>query len=136
MIQVINGIDEIESLEKILSRTQMDSKEVLLRVDEILDEVRIRGDEAVLEFTQMYDGHGLKDLKVTREEIDRAKERIDDDLKSAIRNAIDNITSFHRKQVREGYMIQENPDVMLGQLISPIERVGIYIPGGTASYPS
>ncbi len=136
MIKKINGMSEIESLEKILTRTQMDSKEVLQRVDDILEEVRLRGDEAVLKFTQMYDGHGLSSLQVTKEEIKRAKRNIDDGLKKAIENAIVNITKFHEKQIKKGYTIQENPEIILGQLISPIERVGIYIPGGTASYPS
>jgi histidinol dehydrogenase len=136
MIQKIIGIEEIENLEKILTRTQMDSRDVLQRVDEILEEVKISGDKAVLKFTQMYDGHSLSQLRVTRGEFDKAKENIDKDLRTAIENAIENITRFHEKQIKTGYMIEEDPEIILGQLISPIERVGIYIPGGTASYPS
>ena len=136
MIQKIIGIEEIENLEKILTRTQMDSREVLQRVDEILEEVKISGDKAVLKFTQMYDGHSLSQLRVTKSEFDKAKENIDKDLRTAIENAIWNITRFHEKQIKKGYILQEDPEIMLGQLISPIERVGIYIPGGTASYPS
>lgn len=135
MIQRISGFDGIEALERILNRTQMDSEEVLQRVDQILDDVRLRGDGALVEYTKMYDGHGLEDLRVTREEMEQAKRNIDPDLRKAMENAIENITSFHRNQVDEGFIIQQE-DMVLGQLVSPIERVGIYVPGGTASYPS
>lgn len=136
MIQIINGIDEIEKLEGILNRTQMDSQEVLDRVDEILLDVKERGDKAVLEYTHRYDGHSLGQLKVSPEEIEKARKRIDENLRSAIERAIENISRFHQKQVRDDFMISENPDIVVGQIVSPIERVGLYIPGGTASYPS
>ncbi|MFY9213627.1 MAG: histidinol dehydrogenase [Tissierellaceae bacterium] len=136
MIQIYQGKKDIDKIEGILTRTQMDSLEVLERVDEILEEVRTRGDKAVVEFTRMYDGHRLDNLRVSREEIEEAKSNIDINLKKALIKAIDNITSFHKKQVMEDYFIKEGEDIVLGQLVSPIERVGIYIPGGTASYPS
>jgi histidinol dehydrogenase len=136
MIQRIDGIVGIKELEKILNRSQMDSQEVLDRVDVILDDVRARGDEALMEYTRMYDCSGLEDIRVTREEIEEAKRRIDGRLKEAIERAIENITSFHRMQVNEGFLIEDGEDVVLGQLVTPIERVGIYVPGGTASYPS
>lgn len=136
MIRIIDGAKEMEKIEKILSRSQMDSKEVLQRVDEILEEVKRNGDEALLKFTQMYDKNGLTELKVTREEIAKAKANIDEDLKNAIINAIGNITNFHKNQIKEGFTINEGSDIMLGQMVMPIEKVGIYVPGGTASYPS
>ena len=136
MIRIIDGNKEMDKIERILSRSQMDSKEVLKRVDEILEEVKTRGDEALVEFTQMYDGNGLSQLKVTNEEIINAKANIDEDLKNAIIQAIKNITQFHEKQIRKGFTFNEGSDIILGQLVTPIERVGIYIPGGTASYPS
>lgn len=136
MIQIYQGKKDIDKIEGILTRTQMDSLEVLERVDEILEEVRTRGDKAVVEFTRMYDGHRLDNLRVSREEIEEAKSNIDINLKKALIKAIDNITSFHKKQVREDYFIKEGQDIVLGQLVTPVERVGIYIPGGTASYPS
>ncbi len=136
MIQRIDGVVGIKELEKILNRSQMDSQEVLDRVDVILDDVRTRGNEALMEYTRMYDCSGLEDIRVTREEIEEAKRRIDGRLKEAIERAIENITSFHRMQVNEGFLIEDGEDVVLGQLVTPIERVGIYVPGGTASYPS
>lgn len=136
MISIIDGNNEIEKIEKILSRSQMDSKEVLQRVDEILEEVKMDGDKALVKFTQMYDKNGLTHLKVTDEEISKANKNIDKDLKSAIENAIENITDFHKKQIKEGFTINRDSDIILGQIVMPIEKVGIYIPGGTASYPS
>lgn len=136
MIQIYDANKDMEKIGEILSRTQMDSRDILIKVDEILEEVKNRGDEAVLDFTKMYDKNDLVSLKVSKEEIEEAKNNINDDLKSAIINAIDNITSFHMEQKREDFFLGEGDDILLGQLISPIEKVGIYIPGGTASYPS
>ncbi len=136
MIQIYDGNKDIDKIEGILTRSQMDSKDVLLRVDQILEEVKLRGDKAVLEFTRMYDKNNLYNLKVSKEEIEEAKTNIDEDLRNAIINAIENIKAFHKKQVREEFFIEKEKDILLGQLITPIEKVGIYIPGGTASYPS
>lgn len=136
MIKIYDGKKDMDKIEKILSRTQMDSIEVLERVDEILKEVRLRGDQALVEFTRMYDKNKLNSLKVTREEVEEANKNIDKDLKESLIRAIDNITTFHKKQVKEDYLIKKEEDILLGQLINPIEKVGIYIPGGTASYPS
>lgn len=136
MIRIYSDSKDKEEIERILSRSQMDSKDVLQRVDEILEEVKLNGDKALLKFTQMYDKNNLKTIKVTQEEIAEAKANIDTDLKTAIVNAIENISNFHKKQVRKGFIINETTDIMLGQIIMPIEKVGVYIPGGTASYPS
>lgn len=135
MIQIYDGKNDLEKIQSILERTQMDSEEVLKRVDEILEDVKIRGDKAVLELSRMYDKHNLDSLRVTKEEIDNAKKSIDRDLENAIKNAIDNITAFHKKQIVDDFFIEED-DILLGQLTTPIEKVGIYVPGGTASYPS
>lgn len=136
MIRIISGSKEREKIERILSRSQMDSEEVLQRVDEILEDVKSNGDKALIKLTQMYDKNKLEELKVTDEEINMAKKNIDRDLKIAIINAIENIINFHKRQIRDGFTMHEGTDIMLGQMIMPIEKVGIYIPGGTASYPS
>lgn len=136
MIQIYDGKKEIDKIEKILSRTQMDSAEVLEKVGEILEKVILGGDKAVIEFTQMYDENDLKFLKVSKEEIQEANRNINIDLKNGIINAIENITKYHKKQVKKDYFLEEGKDIILGQIITPIEKVGIYIPGGTASYPS
>ncbi|WP_414839161.1 histidinol dehydrogenase [Carnobacterium sp. TMP28] len=136
MIKLIEASKESEKIANILSRSQMDSTEVLETVDHILEEVRIDGDKALVKFTQLYDGNNLENLKVTQEEIEAAKQAIDKDLEKALKNAIKNITAFHKKQVKEGFTINESPAIMLSQMVMPIEKVGLYIPGGTASYPS
>lgn len=136
MIQRINGTTQLEQLEQILNRTQMESREVLDRVDEILADVRSRGDAAVRDYSRRFDGHDLDDLKVTAEEIEAARRSIDPDLRRAIEHAIANITAFHENQIDPGFTMKQGEDILLGQRIRPIDRVGIYIPGGTASYPS
>ena len=136
MIQIIEGANEIEKLEKILNRTSMDAEGVLKKVDQIIKDVRESGDKAVIKYTQLYDGNMLEDIKVSKEEIEDAKKIISKDLIKAIENAIDNIYKFHRKQIENGFIIEQGEGVMLGQIINPIERIGVYIPGGTASYPS
>lgn len=136
MIQIIEGSKEIEKLENIFNRTSMDAEDVLIKVDQILKDVRKRGDEALLKYTQLYDGNILEDIKVNTKEIEDAKKNIRKDLMRAIKNAVDNIYEYHRKQVDKGFMMEEKEGIILGQIINPIERVGVYIPGGTASYPS
>lgn len=136
MIRIISSAKDRDKINKILLRSQMDSQEVLRRVDEILKEVKENGDKALLKFTQIYDDNGLQELKVTYEEIETAKANIDKCLKNAMKNAIKNITNFHKKQIKEGFIIKENLNIMVGQVVNPIEKIGIYVPGGTASYPS
>lgn len=136
MIQIIIGSKEKKKIDAILSRSQMDSKDLLQEVEEILEEIKTKGDKALLKYTHLFDKNSLKELKVTSEEIARAKENIEEDLKIAMENAIRNITNFHKNQIRDGFIINEDRDIMLGQMIMPIEKIGIYVPGGTASYPS
>lgn len=136
MIQRINGATELVRLEQLLSRTQMDSPEVLDRVDEIIAAVRRRGDAALVEYSRRFDGHDLADLRVTPEEVAEARRTIDPKLYEAIGRAIANITAFHRHQIDPGFTWRQGEDILLGQRIRPINRVGIYVPGGTASYPS
>jgi len=136
MIQLIDGKKEMNKIQKILDRSQFDSREVLEVVDEILRQVRDKGDEAVKAYSRQFDRHQLEDLEVSREEIKSARKNIDEDLKKAIKNAIRNISKFHKKQVKKSFTFKEGSQIILGQLVSPIERVGIYVPGGIASYPS
>jgi len=136
MIEKIYGLDEIDKLNKILNRTQMDSQDVLNKVDEILQDIKLNGDKALLQYTRLYDCESLNGIKVQESEIQKAKEDISPELLTAIKNAIDNITKFHEKQKNDGFLIESKDGIVLGQLINPIERVGIYVPGGTASYPS
>ncbi len=136
MIKIINRKKDKNKIEKILSRSQINSEKVSEKVDQILKEVKESGDQALIKFTHLYDKNKLENLRVSKEEISSAKENIDLNLKKALMNAIENIRRFHEKQIKEGFTIKEGEDIVLGQILSPIEKVGIYVPGGTASYPS
>ena len=105
-------------------------------VSEILRAVREKGDEAVLAFTERFDGIRPDPLEVPMEACREAAETLDPALRRAMARAAENIRRFHARQVREGFEIECENGARLGQKITPIERVGLYIPGGTAAYPS
>jgi len=106
------------------------------RVDEIIENVRKRGDEALIEYAARFDRAVLSSLIVTQEEIDAAFEACDDAFIETLRKARANIHAFHSHQKRTSFTVSEENGVMLGQRVIPLRRVGIYVPGGTASYPS
>lgn len=102
----------------------------------ILGEVKLRGDEAVLSYTERFDGVRPASLEVAASELDEAVASVDPELLAVFREAAENIRSFHEKQKRTGFILTEKPGVVLGQRVIPLDRVGVYVPGGTASYPS
>jgi histidinol dehydrogenase len=103
-------------------------------VDDIIETVRADGDAALRDYSAQFDDVDVDDLEVTAA-TERAAEEIDPDVRDAIQHAIDNVRSFHERQVREDWTT-ENEGITLGRQFRPIERVGAYIPGGTAAYPS
>jgi histidinol dehydrogenase len=105
-------------------------------VADILADVRKNGDEALLRYTKKFDGAELSSLEVTAEETAAAMAVADRRLVEILERAARNIESFHRRQKREGFVINGDDGVVLGQRVLPLERVGVYVPGGTASYPS
>jgi histidinol dehydrogenase len=105
-------------------------------VRDIIANVRKNGDAALREYCEKFDGGAPESLLVSAEEIDAAFEKIPAELVAAMTEARDNIRAFHEKQVRNGFVMGEREGVLLGQKITPIEKVGLYVPGGTASYPS
>ncbi|MBQ9890666.1 MAG: histidinol dehydrogenase [Firmicutes bacterium] len=102
----------------------------------IIDDVRKRGDEALLEYTEKFDKAKLTELAVSEEEIKEAFEEVDSDFIRILKAAAENIRDFHSRQVRTGFMIDDGDGIILGQKIMPVEKAGIYVPGGTAAYPS
>ncbi|MDD3920741.1 MAG: histidinol dehydrogenase, partial [Eubacteriales bacterium] len=102
----------------------------------IVEDVRNNGDNALLAYCKKFDGVTLSALAVSKEEIDRAMKTVDQKLLAVIEKAAVNISAFHSMQKREGFTMQGENGVTLGQRFTPIENVGIYVPGGTASYPS
>lgn len=105
-------------------------------VAEIIDNVRNRGDAALYEYAGKFDGGLPTSLEVTENEIDEAFAAVSPELISVMREAEENIRAFHSRQVSQGFVMTEKEGVVLGQRVTPIEKVGIYVPGGTAAYPS
>ncbi|URJ60559.1 histidinol dehydrogenase [Paenibacillus polymyxa] len=104
----------------------------------IIQSVRQEGDEAVLRYTQSFDGVSLiaEQLRVTEEELKAAYDKVEPSFLQAIREAADNIRAFHMKQKRNSWMDLQPDGSLLGQIIRPLKRVGVYVPGGKAAYPS
>ena len=105
-------------------------------VNDIINDVRARGDEALLYYCSKFDGAALESLEVSREEIDEAMALVPSEFLDILTEAKGNITAFHEKQKRDGFRIEERGGVITGQRVTPIEKVGLYVPGGTAAYPS
>ncbi|MFZ5989877.1 MAG: histidinol dehydrogenase [Bacillota bacterium] len=140
MIRIIDlraGKDS-DIFEKLASRSQMEYGDVLRRVEDIVNNVRQKGDKAVIEYTSMFDKVELTSdkLKVSVDEIEEAYKKVDSKLVEVIRKARENIEKFHSKQKEKSWFSTEEDGVILGQLYNPLEIVGVYVPGGTASYPS
>lgn len=125
---------EEEILEIIENREE--DLEVINDVKNILDEVKRDKDTALRKYNKLYDKVDIYDLKVSKEEIDEAFNLVDEEFINALKSSIENIKKYHEKQLKNGYTITNENGVFMGQLITPIERVGVYVPGGTASYPS
>ncbi|WP_411333902.1 histidinol dehydrogenase [Metabacillus indicus] len=105
-------------------------------VKSIIEEVKQKGDAALFAFTEKFDGVTLSDLKVTEAETQAAYQELDQETADIIREAAANIRSFHEKQKRESWMTYKEDGTMLGQKITPLDAAGVYVPGGTAAYPS
>lgn len=112
------------------------SPAVVAAVDGILADVRENGDRAVLEYTEKFDGVKLDSLRVSSEEMESALSRVSPEFLDILRKSADNIREFHRNQVRSSFVVTKEDGIILGQRVLPMERVGLYIPGGRASYPS
>ncbi len=125
--------------EAILSRSEESGREVEQVVLGIIADVRQRGDAAVLELTRRFDrleATDLAALEVTADEMDAAFNQVDEADVAALVLAVERVTRFHEKQKQQTWISTEEPDIMLGQKVTPLQRVGIYVPGGKASYPS
>lgn len=105
-------------------------------VADIIADVRKNGDAALKAYSEKFDGAKLDSLEVSAEEIDAAFAALEPEFVAIIEEAAENIREFHRHQVRTGFAITPRDGVVLGQRVIPLERVGLYVPGGTASYPS
>lgn len=131
---------------RILPYSETNVKEIFARVTpemdvsgivkQIIGEVVKRGDEALLEYCERFDRAKLTALEVTKEEIDDAILQVEPKLLRILEDAAENIRNYHKHQLNQGYTIKQENGVVMGQKVIPMDRVGIYVPGGTAAYPS
>ncbi|MDU6444605.1 MAG: histidinol dehydrogenase, partial [Streptococcus sp.] len=129
-----------EEISKILYQEQLELSKENLDVDDavrqILEDVKENGDKALKAYSEKFDKITLDNFEVGKELVDQAFEEIDAEVLEALKNAKANIESYHKQQLEKGFEDQPTEGVVRGQLIRPIERVGVYVPGGTAAYPS
>ena len=131
---------------KIMKYGQVPSSEIFARVTptvdvagivaDILYDVRKNGDKAVLAYCAKFDKAELDILEVSKEEIEEALNLVEPEFLEILREAAANIRAFHSRQVRNSFVMADKPGIVLGQKVTPIEKVGVYVPGGTAAYPS
>lgn len=131
---------------KIMKYGEVDNRDIFARgtatkdvsgiVKEIIANVRENGDSALKAYCEKFDGAKLDSLEVTAEEISEAFDSVDAEFVKVIEQAAENVRAFHSHQVRNSFIISEKDGVVIGQKVIPIEKVGLYVPGGTAAYPS
>ena len=141
MIEVIRAAEKIKRCEKLAPIHQRNvalDGELIATVTRIVDDVRKRGDAALIEYTKRFDGVDLRpdELRVDENNLHAAAARVDNAVLEALREAIRRIRQFHEHEREESWEVKAEGGVRLGQRLTPIERAGLYVPGGTASYPS
>lgn len=133
-------LKKIENLDNIISnfknRKNKESLDVEKGVKDILNKVRNEGDRALIEYTELFDKVKLNKLTVSYEELKEAASLVEDKFYRALEEAKKNIEDYHRKQKQNDYIFFKDNGVYLGQKVTPIEKIGVYVPGGTAAYPS
>ena len=131
---------------KIMKYGQVPNSEIFARVTptvdvagivtDILYDVRKNGDQAVLAYCAKFDKAELTTLEVSKQEIEEALNQVEPEFLKILEEAAANIRAFHSRQVRNSFVMADKPGIVLGQKVTPIEKVGVYVPGGTAAYPS
>ena len=128
--------DACGRLSAVLKRDESDTESIKKTVDTVIADVKKGGDAALFKFTEKFDGAKLNTLRVTEEEITKALNQTDPTLLDIMREAAENIRAFHEKQLETTWTYEPKPGITLGQKITPLARVGVYVPGGKAAYPS
>ena len=136
MMRIIGRDKVVDFLARLLGRMIARDASLLQQCSEIIDDVRRRGDEALIDYTRQFDGVELTELRISDEALRRSAEKADSRVVEALRLAIENVRTFHERQVEQSWEIWSGDGVRLGQRITPLECVGLYVPGGTAAYPS
>ena len=134
----LNEDTKKDILTNLLKRSPNSYGEFEGRVNEIIEAVRAKRDEAVFDYTERFDGAkiNVSNILVTEEEIQKAYEEVQPELLDVIRKALVNIRTYHEKQKQYSWFDSEDSGIMLGQKVTPLQRVGVYVPGGKAVYPS
>ena len=136
MLTIYNFPQDEESLKKQLNRTVSFDPDAQKTVDEILQRVRTEGDEAILDYTERFQGVRLDSMIVPQEEIDAAYAESDPEFLAILEEAYANITAFHRNEAEKSFFYEQKGGVILGQRVTPMEKALLYVPGGKAAYPS
>ncbi|WP_394171999.1 histidinol dehydrogenase [Guptibacillus hwajinpoensis] len=131
-MKIVNMNDGI-SIKRSIEEGTEEQRQVVLS---ILEQVKTNGDDAVKTYTRKFDGATLDDLRVTSEEIEQAYGELSDELVAIIQEAASNIKTFHERQRRESWFTTSEDGTLLGQKVTPLDSVGVYVPGGKAAYPS
>lgn len=126
----------LRDIRRITKRDQAESEDIRKAVEAILADIEQRGDAAVREYTKRFDGVDLDSFLVSPEEIDTAVDIVGPDFMAVLEEAAANIRAYHERQVEQTWIDTFRPGVRLGAKFTPIQRVGVYVPGGTAAYPS
>jgi histidinol dehydrogenase len=126
----------VDIVKDIFNRNQENYSEIDNTVEKIINDVIKNGDKSLIKYTKEFDGAILDSIKVTQVEIEDALNVVGEDFIKILNEAKENIWSFHSKQLQDTWMWNKSDGIILGQLVNPIERVGVYVPGGKAAYPS
>src|SRR5688572_3049653 len=135
-MRIIRRDTVVEFLARLLERMVARDASLLQQCSAIIEDVRQRGDEALIDYTRQFDGVELSELRISEDSLRRSAEKADSKVVEALRLAIKNVKTFHERQVEQSWEICSGDGVRLGQRITPLECVGLYVPGGTAAYPS
>ncbi|MBE7021354.1 MAG: histidinol dehydrogenase [Ruminococcaceae bacterium] len=133
MIKILD-YDKVSS-EEIFART-VNEADVSGIVKDIIEDVKINKDEALYRYCEKFDKVSLSTLEVTKEEIDEGYSNVSDEFIRILETAAENIRNFHKRQVRNSFVMNESEGIVTGQKIIPVDSAGLYVPGGTAAYPS
>ena len=131
-----DGKAEKELIAQLKARSGETSKKVTESVTEIIEAVRLEGDAALDRYTKLFDGSVPERLEVTKEEMEEAVNSVAPEFLTAVKNAAERIKDFHARQKQQSWLTTKENGVILGQRIRGLKRVGLYVPGGTAAYPS
>ena len=138
LLRIIHHTEVRELLDQLAARSVALDAELMRLVASIIEDVRARGDRALIDYTARFDKVELKpsDLRISEEQLRRTVQGVDKRVLQALREAIRNVRAFHQRQVEESWTIEPAGGIQLGQRITPLDRVGLYVPGGTAAFPS